>query len=174
MTFETLNTHKIHQGRTFSLRQDQVRLPDGSTTCLDIVDHHGAVTIVPVDDQGQMWFVRQHRYAAGRELLELPAGSLEVGELPEECARREIREEIGMSAGTLREIGTFFLAPGYSTEFMHVFLAGDLHTDPLPGDADEFLSVECLPLSQAYELAESGQFADGKTLAALLLARPYL
>ena len=93
---------------------------------------------------------------------------------PEACARREIREETGQAAGELRKLGEFFLAPGYSTEYMHVFLATDLHPDPLPGDQDEFLSVEAYPLAEVFQMVERGEIQDAKTLAALMLARRWL
>ncbi len=174
MKFEIIQSQRVYQGRAFSVRKDQVRLPDGAKTTLDIVDHSGAVTILPIDADGQIWFVRQYRHAAGIEVLELPAGTLEPGEAPEICAQREIREEIGMAAGNLRKIGTFYLAPGYSTEFMHIFLASDLSPAPLEGDIDEFLSVECFPLAQIRSLIQTGAIADAKTLAAFQLAEPYL
>jgi len=167
MAFETLHSATVYNGRAFDVRRDQVRLPDGQVAHLDIIEHVGAVTILPLDEQGQVWFVRQYRHAARQRLLELPAGTLEPGEPPEVCASREIREEIGMSAGQLRKLGEFFLAPGYSTEYMHIFLATNLRPDPLPGDADEFLSVEKVPLEQALAMARSGELHDAKSLAAL-------
>jgi len=174
MKFDTLQSQFVYQGRAFSVRKDQVRLPDGAKTVLDIVEHSGAVTILPIDSEGQVWFVRQYRHAAGIEMLELPAGTLEPGEAPENCAHREIREEIGMGAGKLQKIGTFYLAPGYSTEFMHIFLATDLYPAPLAGDIDEFLSVEYFFLAQIPSLIQTGAIADAKTLAVFQLAEPYL
>jgi ADP-ribose pyrophosphatase len=107
-------------------------------------------------------------------LLELPAGTLDGDEDPAVCAAREIREETGMAAGTLTKVGDFYLAPGYSTEFMHVFLATDLSFDPLEADADEFLSVEHIPVAEAIRMAERGEMPDAKSLAALLLAKSSL
>jgi ADP-ribose pyrophosphatase len=127
-----------------------------------------------LDNQGCVWFVRQYRHATQQELLELPAGTLEAGEEPEICARREVREEIGMAAGMIQKIGEFFLAPGYSSEYMRVYLATDLTPDPLKGDDDEFITVVRIPLEQAYKMVDSGEIRDGKTLAALLLVKPYL
>jgi ADP-ribose pyrophosphatase len=174
MKFDLIQSEIVYKGHKFVLRSDRVRTPD-SIVDLDIVEHNGSVVLVPVDEEkGQVYFVRQYRHAAGQEILELPAGTLEVGEAPEACAAREIREETGMAAATLKEIGAFYLAPGYSTEYMHVFLATGLTHDPLEADADEFLSVETLPLAEALKLAESGQLPDAKSLAALLLARRYL
>jgi ADP-ribose pyrophosphatase len=174
MAFELLSSETSYKGRAFTVRRDQIRLPDGALAHLDIVEHVGAVTVLPIDDEGQVWFVRQYRHAAGLELLELPAGTLEAGEEPEACAYREIREETGMAAGKLHKIGEFFLAPGYSTEYMHVYLARHLTHDPLPGDQDEFLSVECYPVAQVYAMLQRGEFRDAKTIAALCLARPYI
>jgi ADP-ribose pyrophosphatase len=99
---------------------------------------------------------------------------MELGELPEVSAQREMREEIGMGAGKLHRIGGFYLAPGYSTEYLHIFLASELYPAPLPGDQDEFLSVEKVPARLALELAESGQIQDAKSLAALFWARSHL
>lgn len=159
----------MYRGRAFQVRKDHVRLPTGFVAQLDIVEHVGAVTIVPLDAEGQVWFVRQYRHATGKELLELPAGTVEPGEPPEACAAREIREEIGMRAGTLRKLGEFYLAPGYSTEYMHIYLATGLVPDPLPGDQDEFLSVVRYPLAEVERLVQSGEIQDGKTLAGMYL-----
>jgi ADP-ribose pyrophosphatase len=174
MKFETIHSQAIYQGRAFSVRKDQVKLPDGAETVLDIVEHNGGVAIMPIDEDGNVWFVRQYRHAAGIEILELPAGTLEPGEPPEICAQRETREEIGMAAGKLQKLGSFYLAPGYSSEFMHVFMATDLSPAPLEGDIDEFLSIERIPLKQISELIQTGVIVDGKTLAAFQLARLYL
>jgi nudix-type nucleoside diphosphatase (YffH/AdpP family) len=174
MTIETITSEQIYQGRAFSVRRDQVRLPNGRVTQLDIVEHVGAVTIIPLDEQKHILFVRQYRHAAGRFLLELPAGTLEKDEPPEECAHREIREETGMAAEQLQKIGEFFLAPGYSTEFMHIYLATELHSDPLPVDQDEILSLVPLDVEQAYQHIFDGEIKDAKSIAALLLARSWL
>lgn len=174
MKFELLKSESTYEGRAFNVRRDHLLTPQGNTVKYDIIEHIGSVSIVPVDDDGQMFFVRQYRHAAQVELLELPAGTLEVGELPEVAAAREIREETGMAASHLEEIGSFYLAPGYSTELMHVFLATGLTHDPLEPDADEYLSVEKIPVAEAYRLAENGQMQDAKSLAAMLLARKYL
>jgi ADP-ribose pyrophosphatase len=174
MKLKTLKSEKMYQGRAFDVRRDQVQLPQGKVTNLDIVEHVGAVTIVPVDPDGQIVFVRQYRHPAGGEILELPAGTLEPGEDPMECAHREIQEEIGMGAGYLRKIGEFFLAPGYSTEFMHVFLATDLFPSSLPGDEDEVLSVVRYPTEATFEAAHAGEIKDAKTLAALFFVQRFL
>ncbi|MCS6995066.1 MAG: NUDIX hydrolase [Anaerolineales bacterium] len=174
MKFELLRAESVYEGRAFHVRRDHLRTPDGRTVKYDIIEHTGSVILIPVDDEGQMYFVRQYRHAAQVELLELPAGTLEPGEPPAEAAAREIREEIGMEAQHLEEIGAFYLAPGYSTELMHVFLARGLKHNPLEADADEFLSVETLSVAEAFQQAERGALQDAKTLAALLLAKQHL
>jgi ADP-ribose pyrophosphatase len=174
MDYQHIHSQTVYHGRVFDLRQEQVRLPNGSVTTLDIVAHPGAVVLVPLDEEGSIWFVRQYRYAAGGRLLEVPAGTLEPGEDPESCALRELREETGMSAETIQKIGGFYPVPGYSTEYLHIYLATGLTPDPLPGDEDEDITVERIPAQEAYALAESGQFNDAKTIAALLLARPFI
>ena len=174
MKFETLKQESIYRGPAFNVRRDEVRLPNQGITHLDIIEHVGAVTILPVDDEGRILFVRQYRHAAGRELLELPAGTLNTGEPPETCALREIREETGFAAGKIMKLGEFFLAPGYSTEYMVVYLAAELKHDPLPRDQDEFISLQPIPIGQAYRMALSGEVMDGKSLAGLLLAQAYL
>jgi ADP-ribose pyrophosphatase len=161
MEFEKINSEVRFQGRAFDVRQDDVRLPNGHIVRLDIVVHKGSVIMVPLDQEGRIWFTRQYRHAAQARMLELPAGVMEDGEAPEQSAEREIREEIGM-------------APGYATERMVAFLATDLTPSPLEPDVDELIQVEKIPVQRALQLAETGELHDAKSLAVLLLARPYL
>jgi len=171
MAFETVRSEKKYRGKAFDVRQDLVRLPDGQTVSLDIIDHVGAVTLIPVDENGLIWFVRQYRHATGKLLLELPAGTLEAGEQPEACALRELREETGMACSHLLKVGEFYLAPGYSTEYMYIFKATGLYPSPLPGDPDEFLSIEKIPLEQAFQMAVKGEIQDSKSLVGLFFLR---
>ena len=174
MPFELIRSEILVQGRAFNVKRDTLRTPDGRETKLEIVEHGGSVVLLPIDEEGNLLFVRQYRAAVGEDLLELPAGTRDGAEPFEECAAREIREETGMAAGKLQKIGEFYLVPGYSTELMAVFLATGLKEDPLQADEDEFLQVEKVTVKQAVELAEGGRIQDAKSLAALLLARPYL
>ena len=174
MPFELLKSDILMKGRAFAIRRDTLKTPDGHETKFEIIEHGGSVVIIPIDENGNVLLVRQYRHAAGGDLLELPAGTLDEDEKPEACAAREIREETNMAAGMLKKLGDFYLAPGYSTEFMHVFLATDLSYNPLEEDEDEFLSVEALPVAEAIQKAERGEIPDAKSLAALFLARPYL
>ena len=174
MVFETQKSEILYYGKAFDVRRDQVLLPVGKTALFDVVVHPGAVTLIPIDSQGRILFVRQYRHAVGQELLELPAGTLDDGEEPEICALREVREETGMSAANLEKIGEFYLVPGYSTEHMHIYLATDLQPDPLPGDEDEFITVEPVALGDVPDLIDQGVIQDAKSLAALFLAEPHL
>ena len=172
MPYEIINSETEYLGKAFDVRRDRVRLPDGKITTLDVVVHPGAVTLIPIDSHGKILFVRQYRHCIGQELLELPAGTLDEGESPEACALREVREETGMSAKNLSRIGEFFLAPGYSTEYMYIYLATELSPDPLPGDEDEMITVEALPPGEIPDLISRGVIQDAKSLAALYLAQP--
>jgi ADP-ribose pyrophosphatase len=174
MPFELINSETLLQGRAFKIRRDTLKTPDGRQTKLEIVEHGGSVVIIPVDAEDNLLFVRQYRHAARADLLELPAGTRDDEEPYEECAAREIREETGMQAGSLQKLGEFYLAPGYSTEFMVVFLATDLKENPLQADEDEFLQVVRIPVREAIKMAEQGDVPDAKSLAALLLAKPRL
>lgn len=165
-----VSSEVVFRGSLLEMRRDQVRFPDGRTKALEIVVHPGAVLILPIDDQGRVWFVRQFRPATGERLLELPAGTLEPGETPEACAARECREEIGMAAGRLLPLGGFYLAPGYSTEYIHLFLAQGLASAPLPGDEDEEIELEVIPFGEIRDWIARGDLRDGKSLAALQLA----
>ena len=173
-SFELIKSETLLQGRAFKIRRDHLKTPDGRDTKFEIIEHGGSVIIIPVDADGNIHFVRQYRHAAGIDLLELPAGTRDGNEPFEDCAAREIREETGMEAGKLQKVGEFYLAPGYSTEFMVVYLATDLKHNPLEADDDEFLEVEKISIEKAFELAEHGEMPDAKSLAALLLAKPYL
>jgi len=174
MPFELIRSETLLQGRAFKIRRDYLKTPNGLETQLEIIEHGGSVVLIPIDNDGNLLFVRQYRHAVGKDLLELPAGTRDKDEPFEECAAREIREETGMQAGKLQKVGEFYLAPGYSSEFMVVFLATGLKDNPLDADDDEFLEVEKIPLKQAIQMAERGDIPDAKSLAALLLAKPYL
>ena len=170
MSFKIKSSRQIYTGRVFSLRSDLVEFPDGRSTSLDILEHGGAVVIVPRLPGGELVMIRQYRHPAQRMLLEFPAGTLEAGEDPLVCAQRELREETGFSAKKLEKIGGFYLAPGYSTEYLHIYFATDLESDPLPKDSDEWLDVELLSFNELLALIEDGALEDAKSVAAFYLA----
>jgi ADP-ribose pyrophosphatase len=147
---------------------DKVVLPGGRETTREIASYPDCVAIVAVDAEDNVILVRQYRHAVGRELLELPAGGIEPGEEPEESARRELEEETGYKAGKMERIGGAYTAPGYSTEFMHLFLATDLEPGPSRAEDDEIIQVVPLSLSRIQDLLSSGEICDGKSVIGLL------
>jgi nudix-type nucleoside diphosphatase (YffH/AdpP family) len=172
MGFELLAEEILFRGKVFNLAKVRFRLANGKELTYDLVQHHGAVVILPVDGKGNILFVSQFRIGAEQALLELPAGLIEEEELAENCATREVQEETGMAPGKLEKIGEFFMVPGYSTEKMQVFLATQLYESSLPTDEDEFIERISIPAIEAYQMARDGRILDGKTLAALFLAYP--
>jgi ADP-ribose pyrophosphatase len=168
-TEHLLNRKTIYEGRALSLYVDTVRLPDGNTATRETVEHRGSVCIVAVQD-GHVYFVRQHRHAAGESLLELPAGTLDAGEDAETCAHREIQEEIGFAAGRMTFLFEGYVSPGYTGEMQRFFLAQDLRPAEAEHDEDEFLDVVRTPWSEAMDAVARGAFRDTKTVAGLLCA----
>ena len=165
-----LSSEPVFDGKIVRLRVDTVRLPGGRTAVREVVEHGAAVVVVPVDAEGNVVLVRQFRYPVGETLLEALAGMVEDSETPEECAQRELREEIGCAAGDLQPLGEFWTGPGFCTELMHAFLAKGLAASSLPADEDEQIQVERLPVSRVPELIRSGGIRDAKTIASLLMA----
>ena len=170
MEERTLRSRRIYEGRILNLRVDTVALPRGGTSTRVIVEHGDAVCMVPVDSEGNVLLVRQYRKAVGEELLEVPAGGVEEGESPEETAVRELQEETGFAPGRLEKLAFFWMAPGYSSEGMHAYLATDLAPGSLTQEEDEDVRVERYPLARVPDLIASGQVRDAKSIASLLLA----
>ena len=170
---KTISSQRIYQGRVINLRVDTIEIDQGKTTKREIVEHRGAVAMVPMDGDGNVVLVKQYRKAAQRVMLEIPAGTLELGEDPLQCAQRELEEEIGFAAATMKRIGGFHPCPGYSTEFIHLFLASDLRPSKRDGDEDESIDVEIFPFSRALDMVERGEIRDGKTIIGLLLAKGF-
>lgn len=163
------NKTTVFEGRAFNVEVLDVTLPDERKRQYDMVDHHNSVTIIPVDAEGNIYFVRQFRMGSEELLLELPAGVMDKNESPKKCAARELREEIGMAAKILRQIGAVYLAPGYSNELNFIFLAEGLSEDPLPEDDDEFLTIHTYSPGDVKRLVRADEIKDSKTLAALHL-----
>ena len=164
---DVLSSRVIHQGRIVSLRVDEIRLDKGGVVTREVVDHPGAVVIAAIDGEDRVYLVDQYRHPIRSYLLELPAGSLESGEDPLDCAKRELREEVGIEAGDWKYLGVFYSSPGFADEALHAFLARELtFVDDAPDD-DEDLGVVRYPLRSL--LDELDRVKDAKTLATLLL-----
>ena len=139
-----------------------------------MVEHPGGVTILPVDEEGNCTMVRQFRYPFGRMMLEAPAGKLEYGEDPRDCAVRELSEETGFTADELIDLGRCCTSPGFSSEVLHIYLALGLHPGDCHPDQDEFLNVEKIPLHELSRMVMDGEIDDAKTIVAVLKAEKYL
>lgn len=151
------------------VRLDTIVTPSGRTTTREVVERQNAVVILPVDLNQDILLIRQYRYSVEQELLELPAGMIEPGESPEECARRELREETGYAPGKLLEMANWYVAPGFCTEFMHLFIATDLVPSRLFAEDTEGIQLVRLKMKDCLEHIKAGRIQDGKTIAALLL-----
>ena len=166
----TVDTQIMYRGKILNLRVDTVRMPSGRLTTREIAEHSDSVCVVPIDDQGNVLMVRQYRKPAETELLELPAGGIEADEASDEAVLRELQEEIGYTAGKLQLLSSFWVAPGWSTEYMYAYLATDLSPASLAADDDENITVVPVPLEDVIELMEGGDIKDAKSITSLLLA----
>ncbi len=166
---KVLSSRRIYQGRVINLRIDITTLPDGTQAKREIIEHPGAVAIVPQLDNGDIVLLRQFRKAAERELLEIPAGTLRRNENPRSCAHRELVEETGYRARILVKLSSFYLAPGYSTELLHTYLASSLTLGKPRPDTDEFLETIEVPFNDALHWIDTGKIRDAKSISALLL-----
>lgn len=174
MAYTTQKSERIFQGKVFDIRIDEVKKSTGEIWRVDIVEHAGAVVIVPMQEDGTILLVKQYRHPTGKELVEFPAGSLDLGENPAHCAIRECREEVGMEPAQIQSLGGFYVAPGYSTEYLEIFLATSLSPAPLPQDMDEDVVVEPMKLEEILKKIKIGEIEDAKTAAATLLLVQFL
>jgi ADP-ribose pyrophosphatase len=167
---ELVRSEVVHRGYPFDVTVDTLRVEGGHEVERSVARHPGAVALVALDEQGRWVLVRQYRHPAQRWLLEIPAGTLEVGESPEATAARELREETGFAAAHIERLGGTWMAPGFCTEYITYFLATGLTSDPLPQDADESLSEpRFLTLDEVRAAVRSGEIEDAKTLVAMQL-----
>jgi ADP-ribose pyrophosphatase len=169
-----LYTQRLYDGRIVKLDLHEVRLPDGNHSKREVVTHPGAAAIVAVDADGKILLVRQYRIAADKVLSEIPAGTLNGDEPPDKCAARELQEETGFKPGKLEKLTGFFPAPGYTTEFIHIYLATGLTESRLAADSDEFIEVDHVALPEAIAMIERGDIQDGKTIIGLMLAARHM
>ena len=167
-----ISSRKVYDGRIISVDVDTVRFPDGTVGELEMVRHSGASAVVPILKSGrdpQVLLIKQYRYAAEGYVYEIPAGRLDEGESPENCALRELREETGYGAKRLRQLTTIYTTPGFTDERIHLFIAEGLNQGESEREHDEFLELFPIALSGAVGMIRSGQIVDGKTTVALLL-----
>ena len=167
-------SHLIHQGRILRIYSEDVTLPTGVAVKHDVIRHPGASAIVPLDGRDVI-LIRQYRYCASGYLWEVPAGTLNAGETPEQCAKRELIEEAGVDAGELHHAGFIFTAPGFTDEKIHIFVARKLTPRPQNLDDDEVITeVKRVPFDECIAMVARGEIVDAKTIAGLLHAQRYL
>ncbi len=166
----TVRSEYLYRGRVVTLRIDTILTPEGKEIRREVVEHHGAVAIVPRLDPDTLLLVRQYRPAVGETLLEIPAGTLEDGEDPDACAQRELEEEIGYRAGRLKRIFSQYLAPGYSSEVLHVYVGDDLTQTQTKFDEDEEIEMARVKVSDVERMILNGEIKDAKSIAGLLVA----
>lgn len=165
----TLESKLLHDGKYLKFLRDEVELPNGSRTYRDIVIHQGAVAIIPIFSDNRIILVSQYRYAAGKTLLEVPAGTIELGEPPVKCARRELIEETGYRAGHMDKLLSCYVAPGYSSEIMHFFLAEDLIKVGKKPSIDEEIAIKILKKEEIIEMIINNKIQDAKTIIGISL-----
>lgn len=169
-----IRSKKIFSGKIIKLYLDDVMLPNKKTTTREKVSHPGAVGIVPVNKKGEVVLVEQFRYPVGAALLEIPAGKLDDGEDPVECAERELSEEVGAVEGRLIHLVTFYTSPGFSDEILYLYLALDFERKENNLDDDEFLHVYEIEMEKTVSLIKEGRIKDAKTIIGIFMARDYL
>jgi len=164
----------IYDGPVVYLRVEEATLPTGQKISLDVIRHPGASAIVPLDWNGDVILIRQHRHAAGGFIYEVPAGKLDGGEAPEACAARELIEEAGVEAGRIDHLASILTTPGFTDEVIHLYLGRELMKAEQKLEHDEVLSVERVTFARALEMCENGEIRDAKTVCALFLADRFL
>ena len=163
-----LSSDTAYSGRLFNVSMDKLEMDTGVVAYRETIRHPGAVAMVPVTAEGKLLLVTQYRHAAGRRLLELPAGTLEKGEEPLAAVARELQEEVGQLPGRIEPIGGLFVAPGYTTEYIHLFICTELSPSRLDADEDEDIEVEVRTVEQALAAIDSGEICDAKSVIGIL------
>lgn len=164
-----VQSRQVYAGRVVALRVDTLALPDGKLLQREVVEHRGAVAMVVLDEQDRVLLVRQYRPAVDGELLEIPAGTIEPGEAPDACARRELAEELSLAASRWTPLAQCYSSPGFCTELLHLYLAEGLTPAQGQADEDEAITIECLPLADVLARIADGTIRDAKSIAGLML-----
>ncbi|MCJ7856883.1 NUDIX hydrolase [Lachnospiraceae bacterium NSJ-143] len=174
MDYETIESSLEYEGKVLKVYRDKVRLPNGATATRENIVRGSAVAMIPVDKDGNMYFVRQYRHAAKKLVLEIPAGMIENGEEPERAAYRELEEEIGLKAGKLTFICDTYMAIGICTEKVYFYIAEDLSCGMLNPDPDEIIEIEKYSIDEAVKMIFERKIEDVKTMAGILCYKQYI
>jgi ADP-ribose pyrophosphatase len=174
LPLQLLESEKIFKGAIFDVERDRLREESGIEIIREVVRHPGGAGALPLFDDGLVALVRQYRHPARRELLEIPAGRIEVGETPEMCAAREVEQETGFRAGRIEKLLEFYSTPGFCEEKLYVYTATALTPSSQALDHDEFVEVVYLPFAEAVKMAECGEIEDSKTIIALLMTEKFI
>lgn len=167
MSYDILKSENIYRGKIFSIKKDIITLPNGKTTTRETVIHGGAVGMLPVDNNGKILLVRQYRHSAKDMTLEIPAGTIEKGEDPFDCAAREIQEETGYKSNNISFMFKMYSAIGFCNEQLYIYICKDLVESYAEPDEDEFITVERYTIDECISLIGTGKICDSKTIAAL-------
>lgn len=162
---------EVYRGRSVNFRVDRVRLPNGKQADREFLDHPGAVGVVPILPGGHVLMVKQFRYPVGEVTYELPAGKLDKGEDPLACVRRELQEETGYTAKSVKPLIRYWPTPAFADELLHLFIARGLAPGRMTPDEDEFVAPEAVPVAQALRWIFSGRIKDSKTVIGILACR---
>ncbi|GEK34451.1 NUDIX domain-containing protein [Kurthia sibirica] len=173
---KTLSSKGIYKGRIINVKIDEVQLPNGKTSTRELVEHPGAVGIIPITADNKLIVVEQYRKPLERSIVEIPAGKLEPGELPEVTAVRELEEETGFGANRFTYLQTIATSPGFANEVIHLYIAQDLYDieEPASLDEDEFVELMAITLEEAEEMIADGRIFDAKTVIAVMWMRQNL
>lgn len=173
MKEETISSRDIFEGRILKLRVDTVRTADGRESTREVIEHAPCIAVIAIDENDHLLLERQYRQALRKTILEIPAGGIDPGETPEQAVVREMREETGFKPQKVERIGGFYSTPGFSDEYLHLFLATDLVPSRLHSEDTAAIEVVRLPVSEIPAIVSSGQIEDSKTVAGLLLYHEY-
>ncbi len=167
----TVSSDLIYTGKTIQLRVDTVEVPNKGYQKREIIEHKGAVAIIAITKENKLVLVKQYRKAIERELYELPAGKMEIGETPIDCAMRKLKEETGYSSDSLKLVHKYYATPGFSNQLVFIYLANDLVLEKQELEEDKCLEVHEIDLDKAYEMLNENEICDSKTVIGLLLTK---
>ncbi|MGL6173053.1 MAG: NUDIX hydrolase [Cellulosilyticaceae bacterium] len=174
METKRIGRQEVYKGKIFTVVEDTIQFEDGKTAKWDLVMHNGAAAIVPLTESGEVILVKQYRNAENGNVLEIPAGKLEKGEDPFECAKRELEEEIGYRSDDIKEVCKMYTAVGFSDEKLHLYVATNLQEGKQNLDEDEYIQIEKYPLQKAVQMIFTGEIKDSKTIVGLLAVNEML